>query len=95
MVAALAAAVSLASFGAPELPKLPEIKREPQVTYVDRSGAVLGVRGGKYAPPVNLAGVPAYVPAAFVAIEDRRFYEHQGVDALGLARALVTDAIKG
>ncbi|MGZ6011247.1 MAG: transglycosylase domain-containing protein [Caulobacteraceae bacterium] len=95
MVAALAAAVSLISFGAPELPKLPEIKRDPQITYVDRSGAVLGVRGGKYAPPVNLAGLPAYVPAAFVSIEDRRFYEHQGVDALGIARALVADAVKG
>jgi penicillin-binding protein 1A len=98
VVAALAAAVSLfghAAFQAPELPKLPEIKREPQVTYVDRSGAVLGVRGGRYAPPVKLASLPAYVPGAFVAIEDRRFYEHQGVDALGIARALVTDAIKG
>jgi penicillin-binding protein 1A len=56
---------------------------------------VLGVRGGRYAPPVNLAQLPGYVPAAFVAIEDRRFYEHQGVDALGIARALVADAMKG
>ena len=49
MVVALAAAASLFGHVAfqPELPKLPEIKREPQVTYVDRSGAVLGVRGGK------------------------------------------------
>ena len=98
MVVALAAAASLfghAAFTAPELPKLPEIKRDPQVTYLDRSGAVLGVRGGRFAPPVNLAQIPAYVPAAFVAIEDRRFYEHQGVDALGIARALVADAMKG
>jgi penicillin-binding protein 1A len=95
VVAALAAAVSLVAFGAPELPRLPPIKREPQITYLDRSGAVLGVRGGKYAPPVNLASLPAHVPAAFVAIEDRRFYEHQGVDALGIARALVADAVKG
>jgi penicillin-binding protein 1A len=87
--------VSLASFAAPELPRLPEIKRDPQITYVDRSGAVLGVRGGRFAPPVNLASLPAYVPAAFVSIEDRRFYEHQGVDALGIARALVADALKG
>ena len=97
MVAALAAAASLfshAAFTAPELPRLPEIKRDPQITYLDRSGAVLGVRGGRYAPPVNLATLPAYVPGAFVAIEDRRFYEHQGVDALGIARALVADAIK-
>ena len=98
MVAAIAAAASLLgniAFAAPELPQLPAIKREPQITYVDRTGVVLGVRGGRFAPPVNLAAVPAYVPAAFVAIEDRRFYEHQGVDAIGIARALVADAIKG
>ena len=97
MVAALAAAVSLfghAAFQAPELPRLPDIKREPQITYLDRSGAVLGVRGGQYAPPVNVAQLPGYVPAAFIAIEDRRFYEHQGVDALGIARALMADAMK-
>ena len=68
-------------------PSLPPIRREPQITYLDRSGAVLGVRGGRYAPPVDIARLPAYVPAAFVAIEDRRFYEHQGFDAVGIARA--------
>jgi penicillin-binding protein 1A len=94
VVAALAAAVSL--FGqTPQIPQLPPIKRDPQITYLDRSGAVLGVRGGRYAPPVNLASLPAYVPAAFVAIEDRRFYEHQGVDAVGIARALLADLGRG
>lgn len=91
---ALAAAASLV-LAAPELPRLPEIKRDPQVTYVDRSGAVLGVRGGRYAPPVDLAKLPAYVPAAFIAIEDRRFYAHTGFDAVGIARAIVTDIGQG
>ena len=98
MVVALAAAASLfghASFIQSELPRLPEIKRDPQITYLDRSGAVLGVRGGKFAPPANLAGLPGYVPAAFVAIEDRRFYEHAGVDPMGIARAIVADVTKG
>ena len=72
----------------PSLPPLPPIQRDPQITYVDRSGAVLGVRGGRFAPPVDVARLPAYVPAAFVAIEDRRFYEHAGFDAVGIARAL-------
>jgi penicillin-binding protein 1A len=93
-VPALLVAASLLS-QAPSLPKLPDIKRDPQVTYVDRSGAVLGVRGGRFAPPVDLAKLPAYVPAAFVAIEDRRFYEHSGFDALGIARAIVADISKG
>ncbi len=94
MIAAALAAFSL-SLPAPQLPNLPPIRREPQVTYVDRSGAVIGVRGGRYAPPVDLARLPSYVPAAFVAIEDRRFYEHSGFDAVGIARAIVSDLSKG
>ena len=56
---------------------------------------MLGVRGGRYAPPVDLAKLPPYVPAAFVAIEDRRFYSHPGFDAMGMARALVADLGEG
>ncbi|MBS0411925.1 MAG: PBP1A family penicillin-binding protein, partial [Proteobacteria bacterium] len=90
LVAALSIGASL-----PELPSLPPIKRDFQITYVDRTGAVIGVRGGRYGPPVDLRALPAYVPAAFVAIEDRRFYEHQGIDAMGIARAIVSDLSKG
>jgi penicillin-binding protein 1A len=78
-----------------ELPQLPPITRAPQITYVDRLGEVLGVRGGTAAPPVDMARLPPYVPAAFVSIEDRRFYEHAGFDAVGMARALVTDLALG
>ncbi len=87
-----AAALSLQS---PEIPRLPDIRREPQITYLDRSGAVIGVRGGRFAPPVDLAKLPAFVPAAFVAIEDRRFYSHSGFDPMGMARALVKDLGSG
>lgn len=93
MIALLAAASMLA--GLPDLPTLPEIRRAPQVTYLDRGGEVLGVRGGQAAPPVDLDTLPVYVPAAFVAIEDRRFYEHSGFDAIGIARAIVTDLRRG
>ena len=90
----LAAATSL-TMAAPELPPLPPITRDPQVTYVDRSGAVLGVRGGRYAPPVDLAKLPAYVPAAFIAIEDRRFYTHTGFDPVGIGRAILDGVSEG
>ena len=95
MFAAALFAVGSLSLSAPDLPRLPPVTREPQVTYVDRAGAVIGVRGGQFAPPVNLDRLPAYVPAAFVAIEDRRFYDHQGVDPMGVARAIMTDLTKG
>jgi penicillin-binding protein 1A len=94
LVLALFAAASL-SLSAPDLPRLPELRRDPQITYVDRSGAVIGVRGGRFAPPVDLARLPAYVPAAFVSIEDRRFYEHAGFDPVGMARAIVADLSSG
>src|SRR5579859_935914 len=88
------AVASLLTSG-PQLPPLPPIKREPQITYVDRAGATLGVRGGRFGPPVDVARLPAYVPAAFVAIEDRRFYSHEGFDPVGMARALMSDLGRG
>ena len=78
----------------PEMPQLPEIRRAPQITYVDHSGGVIGVRGGQAPPPVDLASLPSYVPAAFVSIEDRRFYEHGGFDAMGIARAAIADLLR-
>ncbi len=74
-----------------EAPRLPPIRRDPQITYLDRSGAVIAVRGGRYGPPVDITRLPAYVPAAFVAIEDRRFWSHEGFDPLGMARAAIAD----
>jgi penicillin-binding protein 1A len=94
VIAAALAALSL-SLPAPQLPPLPPIRRDPQITYLDRSGQLLGVRGGRYGPPVDLAKLPPYVPAAFVAIEDRRFYQHSGFDAVGIARAIVSDLSQG
>ncbi len=87
----LALAASILSTSA----TLPEIRRDPQIIYLDRGGAEIGVRGGHVSPPVNLDALPPYVPAAFVAIEDRRFYEHTGFDAVGMARALVKDLTTG
>ena len=88
------AALAMAAQG-PELPRMPAIQRQPQITYVDRSGAVIGVRGGRYAPAVDVDKLPAHVPAAFVSVEDRRFYEHNGFDARGIARAVMDGLAAG
>ena len=90
----LALLVSAQLFSSP-LPDLPEIRREPQITYLDRVGNVIATRGGKVPAPVSLERLPPYVPAAVVAIEDRRFYEHGGFDPVGIARAVVADIAKG
>ena len=91
---ALAAAFALAA-QTPELPRMPAIRRDPQITYLDRAGAMIGVRGGRYGPPVDVAKLPAHVSGAFVAIEDRRFYEHGGFDPRGIARAVMAGLSEG
>src|ERR1700739_4393721 len=57
----------------PDTSKLYDVKRQPSITYLDRSGAVVAVRGTQESPPVDIDQLPPYVPAAFVAIEDRQF----------------------
>lgn len=61
--------------------------QSPSYTFVDRNGRVILREGARNAPPVNLASLPPYVAQAVIAIEDRRYYEHLGVDFGGLARA--------
>jgi penicillin-binding protein 1A len=81
----------LAVFAAdlPDTSNLNAVKRQPSISYLDRSGALISVRGSQYAPPVDLAKLPPYVPAAFVAIEDRWFYWHFGFNPWGILRSQI------
>jgi penicillin-binding protein 1A len=71
----------------PDTSTLYQIKRQPSISYLDRSGALVAVRGTQESPPVDIDQLPPYVPAAFVAIEDRQFYHHMGFNPWGMARA--------
>ena len=73
----------------PDTSKLYEVKRQPSISYLDRSGGLVAVRGSQYAPPVDLDKLPPYVPKAFIAIEDRWFYWHFGFNPWGIARSQV------
>src|SRR5437588_10115751 len=42
---------------------------------------------------VSLKDLPPYLPKAFIAIEDRRFYSHHGVDPIGIVRAVVANVL--
>ncbi len=94
LIAAIAVVLVFAQ-GLPDTSKLYDIRRQPSISYLDRNGALLAVRGSLYAPPIDLDTLPAYVPAAFVSVEDRRFYQHMGFDVIGIARALVADIRRG
>lgn len=98
LVTALLALGAYIAACAHDLPDVSDALKPPphrSIVYLSRSGAVLGVRGDRYAPPVVLDQMPPYVPAAFVAIEDRRFYRHHGLDLIGIARSLVADLRAG
>jgi penicillin-binding protein 1A len=71
----------------PDISRLYDVKRQPTISYLDRSGALIAMRGSANAPPVDLAELPPYVPDAFISVEDRRFYYHLGFDPIGIARA--------
>ncbi len=91
----IAAFVLVFSRGLPDTSKLYDIHRQPSISYLDRNGALLSVRGSQYAPPVDIDSLPVYVPAAFVSVEDRRFYQHWGFDPIGIGRAVVADIHRG
>lgn len=56
------------------------------------NGAELGVIPAVHnRTPVSWAEISPWMPKATVAIEDRRFYEHGGIDPIGIARAVVAD----
>ena len=59
----------------------------PSITLLDRDGDPIARRGAVIGKPVDAATLPPHVREAFLAIEDRRFYSHWGIDPRGIGRA--------
>ena len=67
----------------------------PQSSQVyARDGSLIGEIGRQWRTSVSIRSLPKFVPQAFVAVEDQRFYQHDGVDLYGVAGAL-KDALGG
>src|SRR5262245_50247074 len=77
----------------PPIQSLEIPRRAPSIQIVDMQGRALARRGDLAGEPLPLKEMPGYVPKAFVAIEDRRFYEHYGIDPFGIGRAFVANAL--
>lgn len=69
--------------------------RRPAITILAADGTQILQTGDIYGEPVRLDTVPDYLPQAFLAIEDRRFHAHFGVDPLGIARAMLRNVMSG
>src|SRR5262249_19955738 len=70
-------------------------KSDLAVSFLDRYGNPIGSRGIKHNDSIPLEDFPDVLIKATLATEDRRFYDHFGIDFPGLARALVTNAQAG
>jgi len=86
---------ALASKDMPSAETLWAPNRPVSVQIVDRYGRDVLVRGASYAPKVKLKDLPAHVPAAVLAVEDKRFETHVGIDPYGLTRAMAVNLKEG
>ena len=89
-------ATELIVYNAAQLPPIDELavpKRPPNIAILGQDGTLLANRGDTGGAAIPLAELPEYLPKAFIAIEDRRFYQHWGIDPFGILRALIRDAI--
>ncbi len=83
------------------LSSLPDVRNlmisgpSQDVTILDDHGRLIARRGLTQGAMVRAEDLPDYVPGAFIAIEDRRFRSHFGIDPIGLGRAAVQNAMAG
>lgn len=81
-----------------ELPDVAELKHvsfETPMKIFTQDGKLIGEFGEHKRIPVSLEQIPLKMQQAFLAIEDTRFYEHTGVDPIGILRAAVVAATSG
>jgi penicillin-binding protein 1A len=92
------AGAGLIAFYATKLPPIDQLavpKRPPNIAILADNGSLLANRGDTGGAAVRIADLPPYLAKAFVAIEDRRFYSHWGIDPLGILRAVTRNAAGG
>ena len=83
--------VAWCAYDLPDISEIANFSRRPSMTFVDAQGQTIATYGDLFAGAVALDEMSPYLPQAVLATEDRRFYEHPGVDIIGLARATVAN----
>jgi len=79
----------------PDIANLLDKSSSHDITVLDDKGRLIARRGLTQGALVPVAELPAYVPNAFIAIEDRRFRYHFGLDPVGTTRAAIEDISVG
>lgn len=89
----LTAVVGYVGAHLPPIQSLEIPKRPPTIRMLDTAGNEFARRGDMAGEVLALKDMPPHVPRAFIAIEDRRFYDHYGIDPYGIARAVVANVM--
>jgi penicillin-binding protein 1A len=71
------------------------LNRSISVTFTDKDGTPFATRGAAFGNRIHVKDMPKYLPAAFLVVEDRRFYDHWGFDLRGLLRAFISNVEAG
>lgn len=79
----------------PDSDDVKPLEAKPSITVQAYDGKVIARYGGIKGDVVDVRDLPPHVVAAVLAIEDRRFYQHFGIDPLGLARAMFVNLTQG
>ncbi|MDI9347380.1 MAG: PBP1A family penicillin-binding protein [Methylacidiphilales bacterium] len=79
-----------AIFALPSMQELKDVKLQVPMEIYDRNNKLIGLFGEQFRKPISLSSLPSYVPQAFLAAEDARFYSHSGIDVISLLRAVVS-----
>jgi penicillin-binding protein 1A len=82
-----AGVVAFLAHDLPDVSAINNFQRRPSLTFLAADGQPIATYGDQFAGAVELSEMSPWLPKAVLATEDRRFYEHHGIDVLGLARA--------
>ncbi|MEQ8177488.1 MAG: biosynthetic peptidoglycan transglycosylase, partial [Amphiplicatus sp.] len=94
-LALLAGGVAFYARDLPSTDGLWRAERAPRVSLIAADGEPLSVQGESHGAPVRLSELPPHVGRAVLAVEDRNFYHHIGVNPVSIARALLVNASEG
>ncbi|MCK4938907.1 MAG: PBP1A family penicillin-binding protein [Rhodospirillaceae bacterium] len=94
-VIALGFLLGVIAWGLPDVNEAISATKKPVVRVLSSDGALLAFSGDIYATPVDISDLPPALPQAILATEDRRFYNHFGIDPISIMRAAAVNIWSG
>lgn len=79
------------AYGLPDASQVKPLDIQPSITVLASDGTLIARYGGMKGEVISVKDLPPYVSAAVLSIEDRRFYDHFGIDPIGLGRAMLVN----